>query len=102
MDIYRIMWRRTEVQSKVNYNILIKRKGTPVTGPTITSHNKVTSFTVRTLDPQAGEPPLVRCPRLLIQYIRRHPPYLDAVFSSDGVAWIGFIWLRTGTISGLL
>ena len=25
--------------------------------------------------PQAGEPPLVGCPRLLIQYIRSYPPY---------------------------
>ena len=25
--------------------------------------------------PQAGGPPLVGCPRLLIQYIRSHPPY---------------------------
>jgi hypothetical protein len=32
-------------------------------------------------NPQAGGPPLVGCPRLLIQYIRSYPPYLDA-FSS--------------------
>jgi hypothetical protein len=32
-------------------------------------------------NPQAGGPPLVGCPRLLIQYIRRYPPYLDAVSS---------------------
>jgi len=25
--------------------------------------------------PQAGGPPLVGCPRLLIQYIRSYPPY---------------------------
>jgi hypothetical protein len=28
---------------------------------------------------KAGEPPLVGCPRLLIQYIRSYPPYLQAV-----------------------
>jgi len=28
---------------------------------------------------QAGAPPLVGCPRLVIQYIRSYPPYLDAV-----------------------
>jgi hypothetical protein len=32
-------------------------------------------------NPQAGGPPLVGCPRLLIQYIRSYPPYLEA-FSS--------------------
>jgi hypothetical protein len=32
-------------------------------------------------NPQAGWPPLVGCPRLLIQYIRSYPPYLEA-FSS--------------------
>ena len=26
-------------------------------------------------NPQTGGPPLVRCPRLLIQFIRRYPPY---------------------------
>jgi hypothetical protein len=30
---------------------------------------------------QAGGPPLVGCPRLLIQYIHSYPPYLEA-FSS--------------------
>jgi hypothetical protein len=29
--------------------------------------------------PQAGGPPLVGYPRLLIQYIRSYPPYLEAV-----------------------
>jgi hypothetical protein len=32
-------------------------------------------------NPQAGGPPPVGCPRLLIQYIRSYPPYLEAVFS---------------------
>jgi hypothetical protein len=32
-------------------------------------------------NPQAGAPPLVGCPRLLIQYIRRYPPYLEAASS---------------------
>ncbi|KAJ4444965.1 hypothetical protein ANN_06764 [Periplaneta americana] len=32
-------------------------------------------------NPQAGGPPLIGCPRLLIQYIRRYPPYLEAVSS---------------------
>jgi hypothetical protein len=32
-------------------------------------------------NPQAGGPPLVGCPRLLIQYIRSYPPYLDGVSS---------------------
>jgi hypothetical protein len=31
--------------------------------------------------PQAGGPPLVGCPQLLIQYIRSYPPYLEAVSS---------------------
>ena len=30
-------------------------------------------------NPQAEGPPLVRCPRLLFQYIRRYHPYLEAV-----------------------
>jgi hypothetical protein len=40
-------------------------------------------FTVRvvstSLNPQAGGPPLVGCPRLLIQCIRSYPPYPKAV-----------------------
>jgi hypothetical protein len=31
--------------------------------------------------PLAGGPPLVGCPRFLIQYIRSYPSYLEAVFS---------------------
>jgi hypothetical protein len=31
--------------------------------------------------PQAGGPPPVGCPLLLIQYIRSYPPYLEAVSS---------------------
>jgi hypothetical protein len=33
-------------------------------------------------NPQAGGPPFVGCPRLLIQYIRNYPPYVEAVPSS--------------------
>jgi hypothetical protein len=32
-------------------------------------------------NPQAGGPPPVGCPRLVIQYIRSYPPYLEAVSS---------------------
>jgi hypothetical protein len=32
-------------------------------------------------NPQAGGPAPVGCPRLLIQYIRSYPPYLEAVSS---------------------
>jgi len=32
-------------------------------------------------NPQAGRPPLVSFPRLLIQYIRSYPPYLESVSS---------------------
>jgi hypothetical protein len=32
-------------------------------------------------NPQAGGPPTVVCPRLLIQYIRSYPPYLETVSS---------------------
>jgi hypothetical protein len=31
------------------------------------------------INPQARGPPLVGCPRLLIQYIRSYSPYLEAV-----------------------
>jgi hypothetical protein len=34
-----------------------------------------------TPNPQAGGPPLVGCPRLLIQYIRSYLPYLEVVSS---------------------
>jgi hypothetical protein len=37
------------------------------------------------LNPQAGGPPLVGCPRLLIQYIRSYHPYLEVAFPS--VSW---------------
>ncbi|KAJ4442813.1 hypothetical protein ANN_04406 [Periplaneta americana] len=33
------------------------------------------------LNPQAGGPPLIGCPRLLIQYIHSYSPYLEAVSS---------------------
>ncbi|KAJ4443747.1 hypothetical protein ANN_05525 [Periplaneta americana] len=46
---------------------------------------KVCGSRYRELDPspnpQAGEPLLIGCPRLLIQYIRSYPPYLEAVSS---------------------
>jgi hypothetical protein len=32
-------------------------------------------------NPQAGGPPLVGCPLLLIQYICSYPPYMEAVSS---------------------
>jgi hypothetical protein len=32
-------------------------------------------------NPQVGGTPLVGCPRLLIQYIRSYPKYLEAVSS---------------------
>jgi hypothetical protein len=32
-------------------------------------------------NPRAGGPPLVGCPRLLIEYIRSYPPYLEGVSS---------------------
>jgi hypothetical protein len=32
-------------------------------------------------NPQAGGPPLIAYPRLIIQYIRSYPPYLEAVSS---------------------
>jgi hypothetical protein len=42
-------------------------------------------FTVRscypTPNPQARGPPLVGCPRLLIQYIRSYPPHLETISS---------------------
>jgi hypothetical protein len=34
-----------------------------------------------TPNPQAGGPPLVGCPRLLVQYIRSYPPKLEGVSS---------------------
>ena len=34
---------------------------------------------------QAGGPPLVGCPRLLIQYIRSYPPYVEAVPQPEDV-----------------
>ncbi|KAJ4427260.1 hypothetical protein ANN_24878 [Periplaneta americana] len=37
--------------------------------------------TIPSPNPQAGGPPLIGCPRLLIQYIRSYPPYLEAVSS---------------------
>jgi hypothetical protein len=36
---------------------------------------------IPTPNPQAGGPPLFGSPRLLIQYILSHPPYLEGVFS---------------------
>jgi hypothetical protein len=74
----------------------------------------------------------VRRPRLLIQYIRSYPPYLETISSirnlrtchavvtredidvgarmilewilerEDGVVWTGLIWLRIGTGGGPL
>jgi hypothetical protein len=38
-------------------------------------------FTVSSCKPQAEGPPLVGCPRLLIQYICSYPPYLQAISS---------------------
>jgi hypothetical protein len=38
-------------------------------------------FFTHSPNPQAGELPLVGCLRILIQYIRSHPPYPEAVSS---------------------
>jgi hypothetical protein len=35
--------------------------------------------------PQAGGLPLISCPRLLIQYICSHPPYLEAISSTHNL-----------------
>jgi hypothetical protein len=37
-------------------------------------------------NPQAGGPPFVSCPQLLIQYIRSYPPNLEAISS---IIWMG-------------
>jgi hypothetical protein len=39
--------------------------------------------------PPAGGPPLVGCPRLLIQYILSYPPYLEDVFSMNLDLFLG-------------
>jgi hypothetical protein len=46
------------------------------------------------LIPQAGGPPPIGCPQLLIQYICSHPPYLEAVFS------IGNLKTRHAAVTG--
>jgi hypothetical protein len=48
-----------------------------------------------TPNPQAGGPPLVSCPRLLIQYSRRYPPYLEAFPPS--ATWGSFMLWWQGT-----
>jgi len=34
-------------------------------------------------NPQAGGPPLIGCPRLLVQFIRSYPPYLRPFLSAQ-------------------
>jgi hypothetical protein len=65
--------------------------------------------------PQPGEPPLVSCPRLLVQYIHSYPPYLEAVSSIRNLRthhvvltddppqaqhgnWCSFGWFRTAPL----
>jgi hypothetical protein len=59
--------------------------------------NKLKGFTVGVVrpppNPQAGGPPPVGCPRLLIQYIRSYPPYLEAVSS------IRNLWTRHAVVT---
>jgi len=52
-------------------------------------------------NPQTGGPPLDCCSRLLIQYIRRYPSYLESVLSlrisrmrHAAVTWIHITWKR--------
>ena len=50
-------------------------------------------------NPQAARPPFVGCPRMLIQYIRRYPSYLEAVppfrnLSTRHAVWQGPIYHR--------
>ncbi|KAJ4446561.1 hypothetical protein ANN_13258 [Periplaneta americana] len=49
--------------------------------PSQTSGFNVPNYVSPSPNPQAGGPPLIGCPRLLIQYIRSYPPYLEAVSS---------------------
>jgi hypothetical protein len=55
----------------------------PVPRLCIVIHNKYWVLRGRVVspppNPQAGGPPTVSCARLLIQYIRSYPPYLEAV-----------------------
>ena len=44
-------------------------------------------------NPQVGRPPLIGCPRLLVQYIRSYSPYLEAVSPSA-------TWRRHDVVTG--
>jgi hypothetical protein len=53
-----------------------------------------------TPNPQAGGPPTVGCPRLIIQHIRSYPPYMEAVSSirnprigSDSQNYLNTNWM---------
>jgi hypothetical protein len=46
-----------------------------------------------TPNPQAGGPPLVGCPRLLMQYVRSFPPNLE------GVSSIRNLWTRHAVVT---
>jgi hypothetical protein len=51
--------------------------------PCVTFHKKVLSygeFLAPRATTQGRGPPIVGCPRLLTQYIRSYPPYLEAVY----------------------
>jgi hypothetical protein len=86
----------------------------PCPRPCVTFSKKLFHFAARsfthTLNYQTGRTPLVGCPRLLIQYIRSHPPYLEVrnlstrhavgtreLINSDWVILTGLNWLGIGT-----
>jgi hypothetical protein len=57
----------------------------PSPKPCVTFRNNINFLRREVVRPtpesEAGVVPLVGCPQLLIQYIRRYPAYLDAVYS---------------------
>jgi hypothetical protein len=53
-------------------------------------------------NPLAGGPPLVGCPRQLIQYIPRYPPYLEAVSCTSNLRTRHAVVARDPPIMALL
>ena len=82
-DLYRLVTFHVTNLISLAHRLVLHRRISPVSRPLCMNRNMFTFLrwgdVSTSPNTQVGGPPLVGCPRLLIQNIRSYPPYLEAV-----------------------